>query len=306
MRLVFMGTPEIARVCLAEVLRQGHEVAGVYTRQDKPVGRKQVLTAPPVKVLAEENEIPVFQPQSLRDAGQVAQLRELAPALIVVVAYGLLLPPQVLDIPQYGCINLHVSLLPQYRGAAPIQWAVIHGEEKTGLTVMQMDEGLDTGPILTQEEIAIGPDTTAGELLEEVAPLGGRLLAETISALEGATIRAVPQKGPSSAAPSLDKTMAQLDFEKAAGRMHNLVRGCNPWPLAWFTHEGKRVQVLRTKKADGRGKPGEVLHTDPLTIACGRGALALLHLKPEGKKAMTGTQWAMGRRLGPGDVLANR
>ena len=298
-----MGTPRIAEISLESLLREGHEVVAVYTREDKPVGRKQVLTAPPVKVRASENNIPVYQPKTLRDGAETQRLANLAPELIVVVAYGLLLPREILDIPTFGCVNLHVSLLPQYRGAAPIQWAVINGEKETGITVMQMDEGLDTGPILAQEKVQIGPDTTSGELLELVASLGGRLLAKTVAGVAGGTLRAVPQSGEGSTAPPLDKKMAELDFKKPAAQLHNLVRGCNPWPLAWFSPEGKKIKVLQAKWLARAGTPGEIVHGNPLTICCGQDALELLHLRPEGKGAMTGAQWATGRRLKPGDRL---
>ena len=303
MRLVFMGTPAIAEEALDALLSEGHEIAAVYTRADKPVGRKQVLTPPPVKVRAAENRIPVFQPKTLRGGEEAARLSELAPDLIVVVAYGLLLPREILDIPRYGCINLHVSKLPGYRGAAPIQWAVINGETETGLSVMQMDEGMDTGPVLAMELLAIGPNMTAGELLAQAGRLGGRLLAQTIEDIRAGRAKAQPQQGRASGAPQLTKTMAEADFSRPAKELHNLARGCNPWPLAWFQSGGKKVQLLRTALREGHGTPGEVLAENPLLVACGQGALELQEVRPEGKNAMTGAQWARGRRLTAGQQV---
>ena len=298
-----MGTPAIAEEALDALLSEGHEIAAVYTRADKPVGRKQVLTPPPVKVRAAENRIPVFQPKTLRGGEEAARLSELAPDLIVVVAYGLLLPREILDIPRYGCINLHVSKLPGYRGAAPIQWAVINGETETGLSVMQMDEGMDTGDVLAEEPLAIGPNVTAGELLAEGGKLGGRLLAKTIQDIAAGRATARPQQGQASAAPQLTKAMAEADFTRPAQELHNLARGCNPWPLAWFTSGEKKVQLLRTALHNGQGTAGEVLGENPLVVACGQGALELLEVRPEGKSAMTGAQWARGRRLSAGQNI---
>lgn len=305
MKLVFMGTPEIAETALTALLQDGHEVVGVYTRADKPQGRKQVVTPSPVKKRAGENRIVVYQPATLRSAEAQAQLAALEPELIVVVAYGLILPPQVLAIPTYGCINLHVSLLPAYRGAAPIQWAVINGEEKTGVSIMQLDEGLDTGPVIAQQKIGIPPDATAGELFEMVGGIGARLLAQTVQAIAGGTAKATPQSGQPSAAPQLNKQMAQMDFGLPAQRLHNLVRGCNPWPLAWFVSGGKRVKVLRSRleECPGGGRCGTVLNTNPLTLACGEGALVLEHVVPEGSRPMSGAEWAAGRRFGAGDSV---
>lgn len=302
MRIVFMGTPDIAEAALVELLRAGHEVVAAYTREDKPVGRKQVLTPPPVKVRALENGIPVVQPKTLREPGAAEQLATFAPDLVAVVAYGRILPPEILALPKYGCVNLHVSLLPKYRGAAPIQWAVINGERETGVSLMQMDEGLDTGPVIAQERVAIGGEDTAGEVFERVAAIGARLLADTLPAIEaGLTPR--PQQGEPSWAPPLTKEDGRLDFSMDPAAAHNRIRGCNPWPLAFFEHEGKRVKVLQSKLSEMRGKPGEVLSLSPLTIGFGDGALALMEVHPEGSRAMEGGQWAAGRRLKVSDIL---
>jgi len=299
-----MGTPEIARAALIALLRDGHEVAGVYTRADKPVGRHQTLEMPPVKKLALENGIPVLQPATLRTPGAAGQLAALKPELVVVVAYGMLLPKAVLEVPAHGCINLHVSLLPKYRGAAPIQWAVINGEQETGVSIMQLDAGMDTGPVLATERVEIPPHATAGEMFEEVTGIGARLLAATVQQIAAGKAVAVPQSGEATLAPMLKKSMAQMDFAAPAKTLHNLVRGCNPWPVAWFTTGGKRVRVQRSHVAPLAGAaPREGLSLEPLTLACGEGALALEHLQPEGGRVMTGTEWAAGRRLKPGGLL---
>lgn len=303
MKVVFMGTPRIAEIALIELLRRSVEVVGVFTREDKPVGRKQVLTQPPVKIRALENNIPVFQPATMKDPAAIKALQSLAPDLVVVVAYGRLLPQEVLDIPTYGCINLHVSMLPAYRGAAPIQWAVINGEKSTGVTVMQMDAGLDTGAILAQQAVEIAPNATAGDVFELVEPIGARLLADTIEKLAAGQVQPVAQQGQASTAPALKKEMTQLDFNRSAQVLHNLIRGANPAPLAWFITNGKRVKVLKADLSDMQGKPGEVIALAPLTIACGQDALVLEHVVPEGSKAMAGAAFAAGRRFKAGDLL---
>lgn len=304
MRILFMGTPDIAAASLAAILEAGHEVCGVFTRQDKPVGRKQVLTAPPVKVLAETKGIPVYQPRTLRDEAVQADIRTLSPELIVVVAYGRILPPEVLEVPPLGCINLHVSLLPKYRGAAPVQWAVINGDAETGVSIMYLDEGLDTGDILTVAPVAIGPEETSGELFQRITTQGAKTLVDTIAAIGRGEVTRTPQDhSKATQAPPLTKEMARFDFTRPAAELHNLVRGMNPWPVAFFEEEGKKIKVLQSRVAAGSGAPGRVLTLSPLTVACGEGALELTEVVPEGKKPMAGSAWAAGRRLKPGDIL---
>lgn len=310
MRILFMGTPDIAAESLRAVCAAGHEVCAVFTREDKPVGRKQTLTAPPAKEEALLHSIPVFQPKTLRDAAVQAEIKALAPELIVVVAYGRILPPEVLGIPRYGCINLHVSLLPKYRGAAPVQWAVINGDAETGVTIMQLDEGLDTGDILMVERLAIGPEETSGELFNRVSSIGAALLTRCIGELAAGRVTPKAQNdAEATLAPPLTKEMAGFDFHKDARTLHNLIRGMNPWPAAWFCCEGKKVKVLKSRLAglvgqDTAALPGTVLALKPLTVACKEGALELLELVPEGKKPMEGSAWAAGRRLKTGDLLA--
>lgn len=299
-----MGTPDIAAAALEAILRAGHTVCGVYTRADKPVGRKQVLTPPPAKRTALAHGLAVFQPATLRD-GAAETIRALAPELIVVVAYGRILPPEVLAIPRFGCINLHVSLLPKYRGAAPVQWAVIRGETRTGVSIMYLDEGLDTGDILRTAPVDVGENETAGELFCRVTEVGAQTLLEAIDSIADGTARAVPQDGAqATAAPPLTKELALFAFDRPARQLHNLIRGLNPWPAAYFVCGGKKIKVLRTLcDEDAHGAPGEILCTKPLRVACASGALTLLEVVPEGSRAMEGSAWAAGRRLRAGEGL---
>lgn len=306
MRILFMGTPDIAAESLAALLDAGHEVCGVFTRRDKPVGRKQILTAPPVKQLAVEHGLSVYQPRTLRDGSSDELIKELAPDIIVVVAYGCIIPPQLLHTAKYGCINLHVSLLPKYRGSAPIQWAVLNGDEGTGVTIMQLDEGLDTGDILMVEPVTIDPEETSGELFDRVSAVGAGTLVTALEKIEAGEL--TPRKQDNAAAtmaPPLTKDMAQFDFTQDAAHIHNWVRGMNPWPMAWFvTAGGKKVKVTECRVAASNGEaPGTVLSTKPLTVACADGAVQLLHVVPEGKKPMDGTSFAAGLRLKAGDTL---
>ena len=306
MRILFMGTPDIAAECLKALYAAGHDICGVYTRRDKPVGRKQILTAPPVKQLAAEHGIPVYQPRTLRDGSSDDVIKELAPDIIVVVAYGCIIPPQLLHVAQYGCINLHVSLLPKYRGSAPIQWAVLNGDAGTGVSIMQLDEGLDTGDVLLVEPVSIDPEETSGELFDRVSAVGARTLVTALEKIPAGELK--PQKQDetqATLAPPLTKEMAQFHFTEDAAHIHNWVRGMNPWPAAWFEQQGKRIKVQESRLAENpqNAVPGTVLALKPLTIAAANGAVALLTVTPEGGKPMAGTAWAAGRRLKAGDSL---
>lgn len=306
MKILFMGTPDIAAESLAALIAAGHEICAVFTRRDKPVGRKQILTAPPVKQLAEQHGIPVYQPRTLRDGSSDDVIRELAPDIIVVVAYGCIIPPQLLHVARYGCINLHVSLLPKYRGSAPIQWAVLNGDRCTGVSIMQLDEGLDTGDVLMVEPVDIDPEETSGQLFDRVSAVGAKTLVQALEKLQAGQLKPEPQQHEmATMAPPLTKDMARFDFTQSATHIHNWVRGMNPWPVAWFEQEGKRIKVLecRMAKAGESAAPGTVLALKPLTIACGEGAVELLTVTPEGGKPMAGTAWAAGRRLKAGDSL---
>ena len=306
MRILFMGTPDIAARSLAALLEAGHTVVGVFTRADKPVGRKQVLTAPPVKKLAVEHGIPVWQPATLRDGEAEKVFRALQPDLVVVVAYGRILPPELLHTAPLGCINLHVSLLPKYRGSAPIQWAVLNGDTRTGVTIMQLDEGCDTGDILMVEPVEIGPETTSGELFDQVSAVGAETLVRAVEDLAAGRLTPRPQdEAKATKAPPLTKEMARFTFAEPAEHLHNWVRGMNPWPVAFFELDGKKIKVLESRLAENpqQAAPGTVLALKPLTIACARGALQLLTVTPEGGRPMAGTAWAAGRRLHTGDSL---
>ncbi len=306
MRILFMGTPDIAAESLAALIAAGHEIVGVFTRADKPVGRKQILTAPPVKQLAVQHNIPVWQPATLRDGKAEPIFRDLAPDLVVVVAYGRILPPELLHIAPLGCINLHVSLLPKYRGSAPIQWSVLNGDPETGVTIMQLDEGCDTGDILMVERVPIGPETTSGELFDQVSAIGARTLVTAVEKLAAGELTPQPQDdSQATQAPPLKKEMAQFHFTQSAAHIHNWVRGMNPWPAAFFELDGKKVKVLESRLAsnENAAPAGTVLALKPLTIACGEGALQLLTVTPEGGRPMAGTAWAAGRRLKAGDSL---
>ncbi|MEG1175552.1 MAG: methionyl-tRNA formyltransferase [Ruthenibacterium sp.] len=330
MKLLYMGTPDIAAHCLGGILKQPqHTVCGVFTREDKPQGRKQILTAPPVKQVALAHGIPVWQPKTLRDGEAARTIAALSPELIVVVAYGRILPPEVLELARYGAINLHVSLLPKYRGAAPMQWAIINGDTQTGVSVMQLDAGLDTGDVIDCLPISIDPDETMGELFEKVAGVGAPFLCKVMDTIAAGTATHTPQNHAlACSAPPLTKEMALFSFAKDAKTLHNLIRGMNPWPVAYFMHAGKKIKVLRSRyvpveenKAEtpcardmAHGKnaaamqnapaqPGTVLCTKPLTVACQSGALVLEALVPEGSRPMEGTAWSAGCRFKTGDML---
>ena len=305
MRIVFMGTPDFAVPSLQALIDAGHDVCAVYTQPDKPQGRKQILTAPPVKTLALEHDIPVFQPNTLKNEDEQARLRELAPEVIIVVAYGKLLPKAVLDIPPHGCINVHGSLLPRWRGAAPIQWAVIAGDEKAGVTTMQMAEGLDTGDMLLTYETKVGEKETAGELFDRLAQSGAELLIQTLVKLDEITPR--PQDDAQSCyAHMLDKQMAVIDWSESAHEIDCLIRGLNPWPIALTTLSGERLKVFAAEKAAGNGEPGTVLEADPkkgLTVACGEGALKLIEIQLVGGKRMKATDFLRGHVIEVGTKL---
>lgn len=307
MRIVFMGTPDFAVPSLQALIDAGHDVCAVYTQPDKPQGRKQILTAPPVKTLALEHDIPVFQPNTLKNEDEQARLRELAPEVIIVVAYGKLLPKAVLDIPPHGCINVHGSLLPRWRGAAPIQWAVIAGDEMAGVTTMQMAEGLDTGDMLLTYETKVGEKETAGELFDRLAQSGAELLTQTLVKLDEITPR--PQDDAQSCyAHMLDKQMAVIDWSKSAHEIDCLIRGLNPWPIALTTLSGERLKVFAAEKANGRGEPGTVLEADPkkgLTVACGEGALRLTEIQLVGGKRMKATDFLRGHVIEVGTKLGD-
>lgn len=304
MKIAFMGTPDFAVPCLERLISDGHQVVGVFTQPDKPRGRKMTLTPPPVKVLAQEAGIPVWQPVKLRDGTALATLQDLAPELVVAVAYGRILPRELLWCPPMGCINVHASLLPKYRGAAPIQWTVINGDPVAGVTTMFMAEGLDTGDIILQAETPVGPDETSGELFGRLAPLGAQCLSDTLALFAAGNVPRTPQvEDEATLAPMLDKSMGLLNFSWDAHTLHNLVRGLNPWPGAWVKFGDKTLKIHTTRPVEGSGAPGSVIPGKAPIVACGRGALELVTVQPEGKSPMAGVDWARGARIAPGTVL---
>lgn len=305
MRILFMGTPDFAVPSLARLIDDGHEIVGVLTQPDKPQGRKMKLTPPPVKVLAQEHGLPVHQPQTLKDGAIADLLEQTQPELIVVVAYGKILPAYVLDFPPHGCINVHGSLLPRWRGAAPIQWSVIAGDKYAGVTTMQMAQGLDTGDMLLTYRAEIGARETAGELFDRLAQAGAGLLHDTIEQLDQIT----PQPQEESAAcyaSMLDKDMARIDWSKSAREIDCLIRGLNPWPVALTELSGARMKVFAAEMESAKGRPGEVLEADAkkgLLVACGEGALRLTEIQMVGGKRMRAQDYLRGHAIEIGTVL---
>ena len=300
MRVVFMGTPDIAATCLKKILEDGFEVVGVYTQPDRPKGRGMKLVASPVKEVALANDLPVFQPENFRDPETVEQLKALKPDVCAVVAYGRILPQSVLDVPTYGCINIHASVLPQYRGSAPYQWAVLDGKKTTGVTAMYLCREMDAGDIIEISETPIGPDETAGELLDRLAVLGADLLSKTLTRFQAGKVEATAQD-PALAtyAPMLDKTMCPIDWTKTAQQVHDHVRGMNPWPVATMELQGNLFKVYTTALCDGSGQPGEVLGLTKtgLKIACGQGAVEVRVLQVQGGKRMAAPDYFRGHPL---------
>lgn len=305
MNVVFMGTPDFAVPSL-KAIAQHHNVLAVFTQPDKPVGRKMVLTPPDVKVCAEELSIPVYQPEKLREGDNDKLIRELNPDVIVVVAYGQILSESILNIPKYGCINVHGSLLPKYRGAAPIQWSVLNGDEVTGVTTMYMEKGLDTGDILLTEEYKIGINETAGEVFDNLSELGGELIIKTLDYAQKGMLKPVKQDDSlSSYAKMLDKSMCKIDFSKTNKEVHNKVRGLCPWPVASTVFNGKILKIFETRLAEGKGKPGEVISTNPLTVACGEGAVVVNSVQLQGKKRMDSNAFLQGHKINIGTIIGD-
>ena len=306
MRVVFMGTPEFSVPCLRRLIADGHEVVGVFTQPDKPKGRGKQMTPPPVKVTATENGIPVFQPRSMRDGEALAILEQLKPDVIVVTAFGKILPKEILDCPPYGCINIHASLLPRYRGAAPIQWCVLNGETESGVTSMQMDVGLDTGDMLLKAKTPITPDMTAGELHDRLSVLGAEVLSETLSAAQKGELHPEKQDDAlSNYAPMLTKELSPIDFAKSAQAVHNQIRGLSPWPAATMVLCGRKLKVHASALcSDKGGMPGEVMENGKrLVIACGDGkCVEILTVQAEGKRAMSAAEYLRGSAVEKGSI----
>ena len=311
MRILFMGTPDIASTCLEAILAEGkHTVVAAVCQPDKPQGRGMVLTPPPVKRLALERGIPVYQPLSLKGGALLPLLDIWRPDIVVVVAYGKILPPYLLSRAPYGCINLHVSLLPKYRGAAPMQRAVMAGETETGVCVMQMDKGLDTGDILSVRKFPITEEDDFGTVHDTSASVGGALLCETLTAIQEGRVKPQKQVGEASYAEKITKADAALDFSLPAHRLHAQIRGLSPIPLAYTkTPDGKLLKIVKASLAKGSGRAGEVIALSTegdggITVACGEGAISFHTVLPEGKGKMKAADMIRGRKIKEGDILS--
>ena len=308
MKVIFMGTPDFAVPCLEKLIEDGHQVEAVFTREDKPVGRKKVLTAPPVKEVALKHEIKVFQPKKLRDNPEAFEIiKNINPDLIVVVAYGRILPKEILEFPKYGCVNVHGSLLPRHRGSSPIQWSIVCGDKVTGVTTMLMDEGIDTGDILEVKEVPIEDTDTGGSLFDKLCIEGAKLLSSTIKGLESGNI--TPKKQPDEGAnyaPMLTKEMGLLDFGKNANELWCLIRGFNPWPLTYFYYNERRFKVFDAKPLNIKGYiAGEFfIEGSKAFIACGENtALEIIEICPDGSKKMNSSAFINGRFIASGEML---
>lgn len=307
MKILFMGTPDFALFSLRALVEAGEDVVGVVTQPDKPKGRGYTLTPPPVKVYAEEKGLPVYQPRTLRDEAFADLLRQIDPEVIVVVAFGKILPANVLDYPKYGCVNVHGSLLPAYRGAAPMQRAIIDGCAETGITTMFMDVGLDTGDMLLKKSVAIDLHDTFETVHDKLGECGAELLLRTLALLEKGEI--TPEKQDDALATyaaKIEKEDCLLDFSRTAKEVHDRIRGLSPIPLS-FTHtpDGRLLKIVASEPVEGSGRPGEVISLSGgrITVACGEGAVALLSVLPEGKKKMSSADFINGRRISVGDIL---
>lgn len=306
MRVLFMGTPDYSVATLKALVYEGFDVAGVFAQPDKSVGRKQILTPPPVKAYAESIGIPVYQPTTLRDGKALEIIKEINPEVIVVVAYGKILPEEILNFPKYKCINGHASLLPKYRGASPIQWCIVCGEKQTGVTTMLMDKGMDTGDILDTAVVDIGENETAEELFERLSVVSADLMIKTLKSIESGTAKPTKQnEDEATYAPIIKKEMAHLDFSKTAYELKCAIRGYYSWPCAFCFIEGKRVKVISADIAEGKGKAGTVIDNNgKLVIACGNNtAIELKTVQPEGSKAMSASQMLCGFKIPIGTTL---
>ena len=310
MNVVYMGTPDFAVLPLKALIENGYNVTGVITQPDKPVGRKAILTPPPVKTVAVENGIPVFQPCTLKNGEGVKILRELKPDVVIVVAYGKILPADFLEFPKYGCINIHGSVLPKYRGAAPIQWSVLNGDEYSGVTSMQLNEGLDTGDMLICEKLKIGEDETSGELYERLSPLGASVLLKTLDLLKSDALSPVKQNdSESSYASMLDKSMSPVDWSLSSSEIHNKIRGLDPWPVASTLLNGKTLKLFKSHITGEKSQKcaGSVI-TDKngLKVVCGDGVcISISEVQYEGKKRMSSVDFFRGFKTDSDTVLGN-
>ncbi|MBS6507720.1 MAG: methionyl-tRNA formyltransferase [Paraclostridium bifermentans] len=310
MKIVFMGTPEFAVPCLQKIIDEGHEVVAVVTQPDKPKGRGKKLAMPPVKELALKYDIPVYQPLKAREESFVDTLKEMNPELIVVVAFGQILPKSILDIPKYGCVNVHASLLPRYRGAAPLNWVIINGEEKTGVTTMYMDEGLDTGDMILKSEIPLDDEITAGELHDKMMIDGAKVLKETIDLIEkGEAPREKQSNEDTCYSPIMNKSLGNIDWKKSAIYIHNLVRGINPWPSAYTTYEGQTMKIWKTKVIDKNSDkdPGTIISVDKegINVSTSEGIVQIKEIQMAGKKRMEVPEYIKGNNINTDIILGS-
>ena len=306
MKIIFMGTPDFAAASLEALIDSRHEIQAVVTQPDKPKGRKGELTPSPVKVIAKREGIKVYQPLKVRDEEFVDTLRAYNPDVMVVVAFGQIIPLSILKMPKYGCVNIHGSLLPKYRGAAPIQWAVLDGEKETGITTILMDEGIDTGDILLKKTIKIDADETSGSLFDKLMALGAKTILETLDELEKGSITPTKQgESPTAYAKMLTKAMGLIDFTRSAKELDCFVRGMDPWPSAYTLLAGKTLKLWKVRAVEESGKAGSVIGIDKesFTIACGEGAIEVLEVQLEGKKRMSAGDFLKGSTLNIGQEL---
>ena len=307
MNIVFMGTPDFAVPALEALYKSKHNIAGVFSQPDKPVGRKQVLTPPPVKAFAVQNGLSVYQPNSLKNDYSYELIKKLNPDIIIVAAYGKILPKNILDFPEYGCVNIHASLLPKYRGAAPIQWAVINGDKKTGITIMKMAEGLDTGDMILVDKTEIGENETSAELFDRLAEQGAVFLLKALDMLENGSVEFTSQDDAlSTYAVKITKVLSPIDWSKSASEVHNLVRGLQTWPCASTIIDGKEFKIHKTVLSLKTGnKPGEIVdNKGVLTVCCGDGCCVdVLEIQPQGKKKMDIKSFFAGNKLELGTVI---
>lgn len=308
MKVIYMGTPEFAVYALRAIIEAGHEVEAVFTQPDKAKGRSKALVPTPVKAEALLHNIAVYQPEKIREPENIEIIKNIAPDIIVVAAYGQILPESILNIPEYGCINIHASLLPKYRGAAPIEWSIINGEKKTGVTTMYMEKGLDTGDMIEKAEVDIAPDDTGETLHDKLAVEGARLIISTMNKLCAGTAKREKQDDALSCyASMLTKELGKIDFSKNADYIERLIRGLIPWPCAYTTLAGKNIKLYsaEVKSVDtGCYKPGEIIEITKkaFTIACGRDALIIKKLQPEGKKPMDAASYLNGNKISTGMI----
>lgn len=307
MRIVFMGTPDYSVPTVTALKSAGHSIEAVFCQPDKPVGRKQIITAPPVKVYAQENGIPVYQLDTLRDGTALSKLTKINPDIIVVVAYGKILPKEILSLPKHGCINGHASILPKLRGASPIQWAIVTGEKQTGVTVMQMDEGMDTGDILAVERTDITDTDTSESLFYRLSVITADLITKTIGNIENGKVTPIKQdESKATYAPIIKKEMAHLDFSKTAKELCCLVRGLYSWPVAFCSINGKRIKVYSARECKAKcGEIGRVIENNgKLVVSCfGDTAIEFIEVQPEGGKRMTALDMLRGNKIDIGTVI---